>query len=166
MYILLQIRRERRVGKARLFMHTPIERGQRKDLHIPMVLVHNPRIPHLPHPRIQTNNHPITSNASLHNEDALLPGQKRIRRHHRQGKQNGRLVPAVHARREPGLHHLQGHPPRVRQQAGGAQLPLQRGARGVTPTSGVVHQNKTVTFGRRAAASAKNPLRVRRKAII
>lgn len=38
-----QIRRVRRGGDPRLHMHTTAKRRQRKDLRLPMVLVHDPR---------------------------------------------------------------------------------------------------------------------------
>jgi len=39
-----QIRRVRRGGDARLYMHTAAKRRQRKDLRLPVVLVHDSRL--------------------------------------------------------------------------------------------------------------------------
>lgn len=115
-HIVQQVRLLRRSGAARRALHPAPQRRQREDLCLPLVLVRHPRHPHLHHSTLPTRHHLLAKNARLHDENALQARQTRQRRHHRQAKQNGRLVPTLHSRREPRLGYLQGYYERVRKQ--------------------------------------------------
>lgn len=138
MHIIQQIRLLRRSRAARRALHLTPERRQRKDLCLPLVLVRHPRHPHLHHAALPDRHHLLPSHARLHDADAVQACPPRQRGHHSKEEQNGRLVPAVHIRRESGLRHIQGHNARIREQAE-PQLPAphSRSSRRVTSDSRV-----------------------------
>jgi hypothetical protein len=120
---LLQVRRIGRHGEARRHVHPPIKRGEREDLHLPLVLVHHPLHPDLLHGDLPRGDHLLAADARLLAQDAIPVGADGRHRLDRAPEQDGRLVPLLHAGGERGLGHLQRRAPGAGQQAGQAQLP-------------------------------------------
>lgn len=116
MYTLQQVRLVGRGGAARCPLHPAPERSQREDLHLPLVLVRDPRHPDADHPHLPHRHHLLPSHEGLHDANAIPPRQTRQRRYHRQKKQDGRLVSTVHTWREPRLGDIQGYNERVCEQ--------------------------------------------------
>lgn len=116
MYAIQQVRFVRRGRATRRSVHPPAERGQREDLYLPLVLVRHPRLPHLHHAHLPPRHHLLAAHARLHDAHALQARAPRQRRHHRAAKQDGRLVPSLHSRRELGLSDIPGHNARVCEQ--------------------------------------------------
>lgn len=153
-----QVRVIRRGGAARRAVHPAAQRGQREDLRVPVVLVRDPRHPHLHHACVPLRDHLLAAHARLHDAHALPARAPRQRRHHRAPQQDGRLVPAVHPRGEPRLGDLPGHHARVREQAE-PQLPAPhpRRAGRVTSGAGVGVPHVTVVAAARPAARLSAP---------
>lgn len=147
MHAVQQIRLLRRGRAARRALHPTAERCQREDLRFPLVLVRDPRLAHLHHPPLSARHNLLATNARLYDANALPTRQTRQRRHNSQKKQDGRLVPTIHTRREPRLRHIQGHNARVRQQTE-PQLPAPHPWRAGRVTSdprvGVPHMTDVV----------------------
>jgi hypothetical protein len=115
-YAVQQIRLFRRSGAARRALHLAAERRQREDIRVPLVLVRDPRRPHLRHSPVPARDHLLSPHASVHDAHAVQARQAGQRRHHSAQKQNGRLVPPLHSRGELGLRDFPGHNERVRKQ--------------------------------------------------
>lgn len=103
---LLQVRRLRGDRASRRHLHFAVERGQREDLHLPVVLVDNPGLPVDRDAHISHDHHTIAAHACL---SPALPVQAdtqgRSRPDSEEG-QDGRLVFVLHARGERGLYNI------------------------------------------------------------
>lgn len=117
MHTVQQVRFVRRGGASRRALHPPTERGQREDIRVPLVLVRDPRLPHVHHARVPRRDHLLSSHESLHDAHALPARPTRQRRHYSQAEQDGRLVSTLHSWRESRLGDLSGHNAGVREQA-------------------------------------------------
>lgn len=158
MHAVQQVRLVRRGGAARRALHPAAQRGQREDLRVPVVLVRHPRHPHVRHPHLPGRHHLLAAHARVHDAHALPARAARQRRHDCAAQQDGRLVPAVHPRREPGLGDLPRHHARVREQAE-PQLPAPHPRRAGRVTSGAGLGVPHVTD---VAAARHGPARVSR----
>lgn len=117
MYTVQQVRLIRRGGAARRTLHSAPQRRQREDLHLPMVLVRYPRNPNFDHRHLPHRHHLLPTNACLHDANEVQTRQARQRRHHRQAKQDGRLVSTLHPWGESRLGDIQRYNARVCEQA-------------------------------------------------
>lgn len=161
-YTIQQVRVIRRGGAARRVVHSTTQRRQREDIHLSLVLVRHPRDPHSNHSYLPHRHHLLSTNARLHDENALPTCQERQRRHHRQTKQDGRLVSSLHPRGEPRFRNIQGYNARVCEQTE-PQLPASypRSAGRVTSNTRVgVHHLTDVTAARHGPARLNHTLRV------
>ncbi|XP_026675597.1 innexin shaking-B isoform X3 [Ceratina calcarata] len=114
---LLQIRRQRRGREARCSLHTPTERRQREDIRIPLVLVPLSRHAQFHHGFIQDRYHIFAANEGVPPTLTVSSGPKGRRGDDRATEQSGRLVSALHARREFGHGDIQGRDARPGEQA-------------------------------------------------
>lgn len=129
-------------GTARFALYPAVERGEREDLCLPLVLVRHSRLPYLVHTHLSAGADLLTTHACLHDANALSARTPRQYRHHRPQKQVGRLVLTLCSWREPRLGHLPRYHERIRQQAKSqlpASYPRRAGRVTSNPRVGVPH---------------------------